>query len=310
MNENPALNKQPSVDLSAPQNWRDYALLDSGNGQKLEKYGPYKLIRPEPEAFWQPALPEAEWQRVDAIFKPGSETHGGHWKILTKLPERWEMEYNGLRYWVQPTASRHVGVFPEQASHWDWLEGKIRKAGRPVKVLNLFGYTGLASLAAARAGAQVTHLDASPRVVQWGRENQALSGLESKSIRWIKDDAMKFVKREARRASFYDGIMLDPPKFGRGPQGEVWEFYDLLGSLLEACRQILTPNPLFLIITAYAVKASSITLYNSISEMMRQWVGATEAGELVLEEKSAGRLLSTAVYARWGSLLPKHKEKA
>lgn len=287
------------VQLEAPRGWRDYALLDSGGGQKLEKYGPYTLIRPEPEAFWKPALPKAEWDRAAAVFEPGSETHGGHWKSMGKLPERWKMEYKGLRFWIHPSASRHVGLFPEQASHWDWLEEQVKSAGRPVKVLNLFGYTGAASLAAARAGAQVTHLDAAPRVIQWGRENQSLSGLDEKPIRWIKDDALKFVKREARRNSRYDGIMLDPPKFGRGPQGEVWEFYDLISSLLESCKEILTDQPLFLILTAYAVKASSITLYNAISELMQPWNGTTESGELVLEEQSAGRLLSTAIYTRW-----------
>jgi len=238
----------PQVSLSVPEGWREYVLLDCGNGLKLERYGPYTLVRPEPEAFWAPALPKSEWDRAAAVFEPGSETHGGHWKMLAKLPERWKMEYKGLKYWVQPSASRHVGVFPEQAVHWDWLERQIREAGRPVKVLNLFGYTGLASLAAARAGAQVTHLDAAPRVIQWGRENQALSALEEKPIRWIRDDALKFVRREARRGSKYDGIMLDPPKFGRGPQGEVWEFYDLISTLLGACKEIFTPDPFFLII--------------------------------------------------------------
>ena len=292
-------HKPVNVTLCAAEGWRDYALLDSGNGQKLERFGQYTLIRPEPEAFWSRALSKNDWNRASAVFEPGSETHGGHWKILTQLPARWMMEYKGIKFWIQPSASRHVGVFPEQASHWDWLDQQIRQAGRPIKVLNLFGYTGLASLAAARAGAQVTHLDAAPRAIQWGRENQSASGLDEKPIRWIKDDALKFVKREARRDSRYDAIILDPPKFGRGPQGEVWEFYDLISSLLSSCRQILTGSPLFIIITAYAVKASSITLYNAISELMQSWKGMTESGELVLEEESAGRLLSTAIYARW-----------
>lgn len=293
--------KQSDIRIFEAENWQDYALVDSGNGHKLERFGPYQLIRPEAEAFWKPALPAKAWEKADSRFVVNAEKHGGHWVNRTQLPNRWLLSYQGLHFWVQPGASRHVGVFPEQAVHWAWIESKIREAGRSIRVLNLFGYNGLASLAAARAGAQVTHLDASQRVIQWGRENQEASGLQSHPIRWIKDDALKFVRREIRRGSRYDAIILDPPKFGRGPQGEVWEFYDLIATLLDNCRQVLSAQPLLIVITAYAVKASSITLHNAISEMMQGSKGMTTAGELVLREQSASRYLSTAIFSRWVS---------
>jgi 23S rRNA (cytosine1962-C5)-methyltransferase len=197
------------------------------------------------------------------------------------------------------TPGRHLGVFPEVAAHWDWYSGLVEQAGRPVKVLNLFGYTGLASLMAARAGASVTHLDASKKSITWARDNQLLSRLEQKPIRWIVDDALKFVEREVRRGAKYDGIILDPPKFGRGPKGEVWEVYESLSTLLSACGSLLSDTPLFVALTMYAVRASGVHLYQSLDEMMSRFQGHSDAGELVTREKSAGRLLSQAVYARW-----------
>jgi 23S rRNA (cytosine1962-C5)-methyltransferase len=192
-----------------------------------------------------------------------------------------------------------VGFFPEQAVQWDWIAEQVKKANRPVKVLNLFGYTGLASLAAALAGAKVTHLDASKKAILWAKENQALSKIPADSIRWIMDDVLKFVQREARRESRYEGIILDPPKFGRGPKGEVWEFYKVISELLAFIRQILSVNPVFIVLTAYAVKASAITLDQALSEMMKSYSGVSECGEVVLIDKSAGRLLSTSIFARW-----------
>ena len=217
------------------------------------------------------------------------------------LPERWMLDYNRLKFYVQTSASRHLGVFPEQSVGWDWIENQITGAQRPTRVLNLFGYTGLASLAAARAGAQVTHLDASRKVVTWANENLKLSGLGDRPVRWIVDDALKFVQREARRGSTYDGLILDPPKFGRGPKGEVWEFYKLIPELLSACRQVLGSDPCFILLTAYAVKASALTLYTAVNEMMAGYKGSLDAGELALVEQSAGRLLSTAIFARWSA---------
>jgi 23S rRNA (cytosine1962-C5)-methyltransferase len=291
--------KLPDLELLYPTGWQDYALLDSGDGHKLEKFGPYRLVRPEAEAVWQPGLSASEWKSADAVYKTAPEENGGHWEYRRKLPERWKLTYKQLAFWTQTSASRHVGVFPEQSCQWDWAEQVIRTAGSKPRVLNLFGYTGLASLSAAAAGAQVTHLDASRKVITWARENQQVSGLESLPIRWILDDAVKFVQREQRRNSHYDGIILDPPKFGRGPKGEVWEFYKFLPDLLETCRSILTQNPLFIQLTAYAVKASAMTMFYALREMMSSFNGVTTAGEIGLAEISKGRYLSTAIFARW-----------
>lgn len=287
--------------LQESPDWQDYELIDSGDGWKLERYGKYTLKRPEPEAVWRPAVPEKIWNNAAAFFRPSSEENGGHWELLKPVEERWVMSYKGLRFWTQLSASRHLGVFPEQAGQWDWLGEKIRSSSRPLQVLNLFGYTGLASLAAAAAGARVTHIHASRKVLNWAHENQELSGLSDRPVRWILDDALKFIQRDARRGMKYDGLILDPPKFGRGPKGEVWEFYKLLPELLQACRQVLSPQPRFVLLTAYAVKASALTLYYAIQEVMHGYQGQTEAGEVVLREKSAGRLLSMAIFGRWSS---------
>lgn len=289
----------PKLDLLSADQWQDYVLLDSGEGFKLEQFGQARLIRPEPEAVWKQGLPESEWKKSDAIYKPSPEENGGHWEYRKKLPERWTMHYGSLSFHVMTSASRHLGVFPEQSVQWDWADKVIAGTTKPPKILNLFGYTGMASLAAARSGAQVTHLDASRKVVLWAKDNQALSDLSNAPIRWIVDDALKFVQREIRRGAQYDGIILDPPKFGRGPKGEVWEFYKLLPDLLNSCRQILSPTPLFVQLTAYAVKASSITMYYAVDEMMSAFKGQTQAGEIGLTERSKGRFLSTAIFARW-----------
>jgi 23S rRNA (cytosine1962-C5)-methyltransferase len=296
------IDQLPHLTLLSSLDWKDYELLDSGNGLRLERFGPYCLVRPEADAIWQPALPDKEWKSAHAVFTPSPEENGGHWQFNQDIPKRWGIDYKGMRFWAQLSASRHVGVFPEQAAEWDWISEQVQSSNRPLKVLNLFGYTALATLAAARSGAQVTHVDASPKVISWAKENQVLSGLDNLSIRWMVDDALKFVLREGRRKSHYDGIILDPPKFGRGPKGEVWEFYKLIPELLAACRQILSPNPRFILMTAYAVKASALTLSNAIQEMMIGKAGETTAGELVLLEKSAGRVLSMAVYCAWSAI--------
>ena len=289
----------PQLILQASPDWQDYELLDSGDGWKLERYGRYILKRPEPEAIWRPALPEKTWSSASAFFRPSNEENGGHWELLKPVDERWVMRYKELKFWTMLSASRHLGVFPEQAGQWDWLSAQIRASGQPLQVLNLFGYTGIASLAAAASGARVAHIDASRKVIGWARENQDLSGLSDRPIRWIVEDALKFIQREARRGTKYDGLILDPPKFGRGPKGEVWEFYKLLPELLQACRAVLAPQPRFVLLTAYAVKASALTLYYAIDEVMRGFSGQTEAGEVILQEKSAGRLLSMAIFGRW-----------
>ncbi len=288
-----------NLDLLQAARWQDYELLDSGNGLKLERFGPYLFVRPEVQAIWRPSLPEKNWQAAHAVFRTTSEESGGHWEFKKKVPERWQMNYDSLKFWVMTTPGRHLGVFPECAAHWDWMMEQLAGAKRPARVLNLFGYTGLASLAAAQAGAVVTHIDASKKSVGWARENQALSGLAEKPIRWIVDDALKFVEREVRRGVKYDGIYLDPPKFGRGPKGEVWEIYQSLPLLLEACRKVLSDSPLFLAVTMYAVKASGVHLYASLEELMMKYNGHIQAGELVTRETSGKRLISQAVFARW-----------
>ncbi len=289
----------PDLSLLAATSWQDYELLDCGAGMKLERFGAYRLIRPEAEAVWQRALPENEWRAADALYKPAPEENGGHWEFSKKMPDQWKLNYGQLAFWVKTSSSRHLGVFPEQSCQWDWAEEVIRLSGNKPRVLVLFGYTGIASLSAAAAGAQVTHLDASRKVITWARENQTLSRLDSQPIRWILDDVLKFVQREQRRGSCYDALILDPPKFGRGPKGEVWDFYKLLPDLLAACRAILTPDPLFIQLTAYAVKASAATMYNAILEMTARYKGVTHAGEIGLLERSAKRFLSTAIFARW-----------
>jgi 23S rRNA (cytosine1962-C5)-methyltransferase len=293
------IRQVPDFLLSLPPIWDEYELLDCGNGAKLERFGPYILNRPEAEAIWKPCLPEIQWQKANATFIPGKGEEVGTWRFNSKEPERWQMNFQGLRFWAQISSSRHIGIFPEQASQWEWINQTIRKSSRPLKILNLFGYSGIATLAAASAGAQVTHVDASQKAIYWARENQTLSGLQNSPTRWIVDDALKFVRRESRRGNLYDGIILDPPKFGRGPKGEIWEFYKLLPLLLESCSQVLSKDPQFIILTAYAVKASALTLYEAVEETMKNHSGNTSIGELVLQEKSGGRFLSRAIFAVW-----------
>ena len=296
----------PFTLLESPH-WTDYALLDSGDGLKLERFGKYVFVRPESQAMWKRSL-DAEWKQAHAVFQPTGEESGGHWDFRKNMEEKWEMRYildpslvtkGELRFWAMTTPGRHLGLFPEVAAHWDWLSGLIAQSKHETNVLNLFGYTGLATLAAAAAGAKVTHVDASKKSVSWARDNQALSNLTDKPIRWIVDDALKFVQREARRGVKYDGIILDPPKFGRGPKGEIWEVYKSLPNLLEICRECLSDHPLFVVTTIYAVRASAVHVAQAMEDMMNGFEGKIEMGELVTRQQSAGRLLSQAVYSRW-----------
>ncbi len=286
--------------------WQDYELIDSGDGLKLERFGKYTFARPESQAMWSRALPQSEWDNAHGVFIPSGEESGGHWQLKKRVDEHWVMNYplpgsSGLKFSVMTTPGRHLGVFPEVAAHWDFMADSIQKSGTKPNVLNLFGYTGLASLAAAATGASVTHVDASKKSVAWARENQDLSGLSDRPIRWIVEDALKYVQREAKRGVKYDGVILDPPKFGRGPKGEVWEVYKSLPNLLEDIRKCLSDNPLFVIVTVYAVRASAIHVAQAVNEMMRKYKGTLDSGELITREKSANRLLSQAVYARWSS---------
>jgi 23S rRNA (cytosine1962-C5)-methyltransferase len=293
----------PQVELLSANHWKDYELLDSGEGQKLERFGPYLFVRPEHQAVWPKSLPKQRWDTANAIFQAtsGDET-GGRWLHNKPVPADWLMRYRQLVFKSRFSASRHLGVFPEQAVHWDWVSEQIQAAKKPVKILNLFGYTGLATLAASQAGAEVTHVDAAKKSVSWARENQELSGLGGRTVRWIVDDALKFVQRESRRSSLYEGIILDPPKFGRGPKGEVWEFFDLLPDLLRSCSAILSPKPLFLVITAYAIRASALSLYYAVQSELKNLPGEVSCGELVVQEKSAQRMISLAIFSRWSSI--------
>jgi len=279
----------------------DYALIDSGAGQNLEQYGPYRIVRPEGQAIWQPALGPRDWENVDAIFTGDTDEEGmGRWRFpKTALGETWPMKHDGIDYLGRFTSFRHVGVFPEQASHWRQMEDWIKAAKRPVKVLNLFGYTGLASLVAARAGAEVTHVDASKKAIGWARENQDMAGLADKPIRWICEDAMKFVEREERRGNGYDIILFDPPAYGRGPKGEVWQLFEDLPAMADICRAILTEKPIGVVLTAYSIRSSFFAIHALMRDIFAGRGGRVESGELIIREKSAGRALSTSLFSRW-----------
>ncbi len=289
----------PSIELFSSDKWKDYELLDSGNGLKLERFGDYTFVRPEHQAVWSPAYEERVWRDADACFVTTNEESGGHWNFRNPVPESWQITYQGLIFNVRPSNSRHLGFFPEQAAHWDWIQKRIEETKEELNILNLFGYTGIVSLIAARAGAKVTHVDASKKSISQARENQVLSQLDSAPIRWIVDDVIKYVRREVRRGSSYNGVILDPPKFGRGPKGEVWEFFNMLPVLLAEIRPLLRRNPQFLVITAYAIRASALTLYYAFDEMLKDFCGNITAGELVTRERSAGRQISLAICARW-----------
>jgi 23S rRNA (cytosine1962-C5)-methyltransferase len=286
--------------ILATEGWTDYALLDCGDGQKLERYGPYVIVRPEEQAMVTPRLAAAEWDRADAKFVGiGDDETAGRWRYRTPLPETWPMSFGGVTFLGRFTNFRHVGVFPEQVSHWQWVEAEIARAGRPLRILNLFAYTGIASLLAARAGAEVVHVDASKKAIAWARENQAISKLESAKVRWIMDDATKFAEREIRRGSRYDGIILDPPKFGRGPKGEVWNIFEHLKPLLRTCRSLLSDEARFLILTAYSIRASFVAIDELAAEALAGLGGTLESGELMLREEGGGRALSTSLFSRW-----------
>ena len=283
-----------------------FQLIDSGNGEKLELYGDYRIVRPEAQALWQPSLSRGHWENVDAVFTGDTDEDGmGRWRFPKgALGETWPMQLLGVDFHGRFTSFRHVGVFPEQQAHWSWMKQAIEGAGRPVKVLNLFGYTGVASLVAASAGAEVTHVDASKKAIGWGRENQALARMEKLPIRWICDDAMKFIAREERRGNRYDIILTDPPKFGRGPNGEVWHLFDHLPLMLDICRELLSPQALGFVLTAYSIRASFYSIHELMREIMRGAGGVVESGELIIREsgldgRTPGRALSTSLFSRW-----------
>ena len=281
--------------------WTDYGLVDSGDGRKLERYGPHRFIRPEPQAMWSPRL--AEWD-ADGEFVPGSdEEGGGRWQFDRPVPrEGWPLAWNEVRFAAQCTPFRHLGFFPDMAPVWDWMRKRL--TGRTdAQTLNLFGYTGVGTLALSACG-PVTHVDASKKSVAQARENAALSGMAERPIRWLVDDAAKFAAREVRRGKRYDGIILDPPKFGRGPEGEVWRLEEGLPPLIADCRRLLDSESRFLFLTVYAVRMSSLALAGLLAEHFADLPGTIEHGDLAVREevegaKGLGRLLPTAIFARW-----------
>jgi 23S rRNA (cytosine1962-C5)-methyltransferase len=281
----------------------DYELEDTGAGEKLERVGSFKFTRPQETATWAKS---SAWENADAIFKSSKAGGKGTWAIKNKKAgEKQVIEYKGIKFSVFPTPFRHFGFFPEQAVHWDFIENSIKNAGRPkekpIKFLNLFGYTGVASLFALRAGAEVTHLDASKQSIDWAKENQKLNGFENMPMRVIVDDVIKFLEREIKRGNKYDAIIMDPPKFGRGPDGEVWKIEESLQKLLGLTRKVLSDKPLFVITTSYATDSSSLSLGYALREAIKGLEGKVQQGELCITEASNGRLIPLANTAVWSS---------
>lgn len=279
--------------------WSDYALLDSGGGRKLERYGRFTVVRPEPQCLWSPRLPPSVWEQADAVFDPADEEDAGRWRFSGRPVEAWPLAWGDVRFNGRFTAFRHLAFFPEQAANWAWLEGRLRGLSDTPKVLNLFGYTGVASLVCAAAGAAVTHVDASKKAIGWARENAALSGLEDRPIRWICEDARRYVQREARRGSRYEGIILDPPKYGRGPTGEVWRLFEDLPELSALCAELLSERASFLILNAYAARISGAALAGLLADRLNGRGGAVEWGELALVEDGGEREIGLSFFARW-----------
>ena len=276
--------------------WKDYEVLDTGDGMKLERWGKIILSRPDPQVIWPCRRPEL-WEKADARYHRSSKG-GGEWEFIKKLPERWTVKYGNLEFYVHPTNFKHTGLFPEQAVNWDWMRSLIEKRGE-ARVLNLFGYTGGATVACAKAGAFVTHVDAAKGMVQWAGENRALSGVSETNVRWIVDDAIKFVEREIRRGNTYDGILMDPPSYGRGPKGEIWKLEDELYGLVEKCSRVLSPKPLFVLINSYTTGLQPAVLSNILRlTVQEKFSGHVDAAEVVLPVTGGG-VLPCGASGRW-----------
>ena len=294
-------------DLLIADDWNDYRLLDSGNGGKLEQVGPFRFVRPEPQALWSPALAAHEWDNADAVFAPSGaeDDEGGRWRFNRDLPQSWTLRWNDITFLSRPTPFRHLAFFPEHSVHWRFARACLAAhQGAQPEVLNLFGYTGLASLVCAKAGAKVTHVDASKKAIGLARDNQGAAGLSDAPIRWICDDALAFAKRELRRGRRYDGIILDPPKFGRGPGGETWRLEENLPELLDTCQTLLRTDADardsargFMIATVYAVRLSYLALAQTAQQLFAH--GDWQVGEMALPHTGRELLLPTAIFARW-----------
>jgi len=286
-----------TLDTLIGEPWADYGLIDSGHGKKLERYGRFRFIRPEPQAMWAPA--QDDW-RAAAEFVPGSdEDGGGQWRYADQVPrDGWTLRWGEVAFTSQCTPFRHLGFFPDMAPVWDWMRGRLDGVASP-DCMNLFGYTGVGTLSLASKGARMVHVDASKKSVEAARANAALSGLDAAPVRWIIDDAAKFTAREVRRGRRYDGILLDPPKYGRGPEGEIWRLEEDLPRLIADCRQLLDENSRFLFLTVYAVRMSALAIGEMLRQLFADLPGTVEAGELGVREEARGLTLPTAIWARW-----------
>ena len=277
--------------------WKDYEVLDTSGGDKLERWGDYLLVRPDPQVIWNTPKDLPGWRKMNGHYYRSSKG-GGEWEFFD-LPKQWEIAYKDLRFNLKPFSFKHTGLFPEQAVNWDWFSDKIKNAGRPVKVLNLFAYTGGATLAAAAAGAAVTHVDASKGMVNWAKENAKSSGLEAAPIRWLVDDCMKFVEREIRRGNHYDGIIMDPPSYGRGPKGEIWKIEDSIYDFIKLCTQILSDAPLFFLVNSYTTGLAPAVLTYMLSTELKRFGGHVDSQEIGLPVTKTGLVLPCGASGRW-----------
>jgi 23S rRNA (cytosine1962-C5)-methyltransferase len=292
-----------NIELIETSGWDGYALLDSGAGRKLERFGTVVVDRPEPQAMWRPKLSEKEWAGAHAVFSASSEDdEKGKWRIDKKVPESWPVKLRGVTMSCRLQGLWHLGLFPEQLPHWEWMLERIKAVkGEKPRVLNLFAYTGAASLLAAAAGAEVTHVDASKKAIQWAKDNQAASKLDGATIRWMLDDAAKFVAREVRRGRTYHVILVDPPKFGRGPDGEVWDLFTGLPALMANCAQLLTKEHASLVLTVYAIRASSLAFEQLVREAVGGRGGTYQSGELAIRAAGGGYAVPASLFTRWSS---------
>ena len=280
--------------------WQDYELLDASDGERLERWGKYILVRPDPQIIWKGAARHHAWKQADGVYRRSS-SGGGGW-VKHKMPETWDISYGDLKFRLKPMGFKHTGLFPEQATNWDWFSSLIKNANRPIKVLNLFAYTGGATVAAAKAGASVVHVDASKGMVAMAKENAALSGLENAPIRYIVDDCKKFIEREIRRGNKYDGIIMDPPSYGRGPNGEVWKLEDNIDELIGLASQVLSREPLFFLINSYTTGLSPLTMSYILDLKVKSvYGGKVESGEIGLRVSQTGSVLPCGASTRWTS---------
>ncbi len=283
------------------ENWKDYKLLDTSDGERLEKWGDYILVRPDPQVIWKTEKTLPEWRKAHGVYNRSS-SGGGGWKV-NRLPKEWNISYGNLNFVLRPMGFKHTGLFPEQAVNWDWFSSLIKACPYPVKVLNLFAYTGGATVAAAAAGASVCHVDAAKGMVAQAKENAALSGLADAPIRYIVDDCKKFVEREIRRGHKYEAIIMDPPSYGRGPSGEVWKIEEAIDELIKLCAQLLSDRPLFFLVNSYTTGLSPLTMKYMIDlEITSRYGGKCEAGEIALPVSSRGTALPAGASARWTSI--------